>query len=122
MEKGTKHLTSGTGKRHNVKQHTTHCRKRHPHKIVWHPPNRITIGATKVDLANERLIRTDNMKMIKGSRSSHQSFRIASLASSNKFSSLLRNRPALTTPTFSCALPKHGVQHRIPTTGFPVHS
>ena len=24
--------------------------------------------------------------------------------------------------TFSCAVPKHGVQHRIPTTGFPVHS
>ena len=75
-----------------------------------------------VDLANERLIRTDNMKMIKGSRSPHQSFHISSLTSSNKFSSLLRNRPALTTPTFSCSLPKHGVQHRIPTTGFPVHS
>ena len=75
-----------------------------------------------VDLANERLIRTDNMKMIKVSRSPHQSFHISSLTSSNKFSSLLRNRPALTTPTFSCSLPKHGVQHRIPTTGFPVHS
>ena len=75
-----------------------------------------------VDLANERLIRTDNMKMIKGSRSPHQSFHIASLATSDKFASLLRNRPALTTPTFSCSVPKHGVQHRIPTTGFPVHS
>ena len=75
-----------------------------------------------VDLANERLIRSDNLKMIKGSRSPHQSFRITSLTSSNKFSSLLRNRPALTTPTFSCSLPKHGVQHRIPTSGFPVHS
>ena len=75
-----------------------------------------------VDLANERLIRTDKMKMIKGSRSPHQSFHISSLTSSNKFSTLLRNRPALTTPTFACALPKHGVQHRIPTTGFPVHS
>ena len=75
-----------------------------------------------VDLANKRLIRTDNMKMIKGSCSPHQSFHISSLTSSNKFSSLLRNRPTLTTPTFSCSLPKHGVQHRIPTTGFPVHS
>jgi hypothetical protein len=28
----------------------------------------------------------------------------------------------LTTPTFSFDSPKHGVQHRIPTTGFPVHS
>ena len=75
-----------------------------------------------VDLANERLIRTDNMKMIKGSKSLHSSFHIASLVSSDKFTSLLRKRPALTTPTFSCSLPKHGVQHRIPTTGFPVHS
>ena len=75
-----------------------------------------------VDLANERLIRTDNRKMIKGARSSHGSFHITSLAASDKFTSLLRKRPGLTTPTFSCALPKHGVQHRIPTTGFPVHS
>ena len=75
-----------------------------------------------VDLANERLIRTDNLKIIKGSRSLHSSFQIASLVSSDKFMSLLRKRPALTTPTFSCSLPKHGVQHRIPTTGFPVHS
>ena len=75
-----------------------------------------------VDLANERLIRTDNLKMIKGSRSPHGSFHIASLTSSDKFTSLLRNRSGLTTPTFSCSLPKHGVQHRIPTTGFPVHS
>ena len=75
-----------------------------------------------VDLANERLIRTDNMKTIKGSQSPHQSFHIAALASVDKFTSLLRKRPALTTPTFSCSLPKHGVQHRIPTTGFPVHS
>ena len=75
-----------------------------------------------VDLANERLIRSDNLKIIKGSRSAYQSFHISSLTSSNKFSTLLRNRPALTTPTFECALPKHGVQHRIPTTGFPVHS
>ena len=36
--------------------------------------------------------------------------------------SILRKRPGLTTLTFSCSLPKHGVQHRIPTTGFPVHS
>ena len=75
-----------------------------------------------VDLANERLIRSDNLKIIKGSRSTYRWFHISSLTSSNKFSTLLRNRPALTTPTFACALPKHGVQHRIPTTGFPVHS
>lgn len=75
-----------------------------------------------VDLANERLIRTDNLKTIKGTRSPHESFNIASLTSTNEFTKLLDDRPELTTPTFSFDLPKHGVQHRIPTTGFPVHS
>ena len=58
-----------------------------------------------VDLANERLIRTDNLKIIKGSRSLQGSLQIASLVSSDKFMSLLRKRPGLTTPTFSCSLP-----------------
>ena len=75
-----------------------------------------------VDLANRRLIRSDNLKIVKGSPSPHQSFHISSLAPADKYLSLLRSRPALTTPTFSASLPKHGVQHRIPTTGFPVHS
>ena len=75
-----------------------------------------------VDLANERLIRTDNLKTIKGARSSHESFKITAITSMNEFSKLLDDRPELTTPTFSFDLPKHGVQHRTPTTGFPVHS
>ena len=75
-----------------------------------------------VDLANERLIRSDNLKTIKGARSSHESFKITAITSTNEFSRLLDDRPQLTTPTFSFDLPKHGVQHRIPTTGFPVHS
>ena len=74
-----------------------------------------------VDLANEQLIRTDNLKTIKGSRSAHKSFHISSIKSTNEFADMLRNRPELTTPTFSFDLPKHGVLHRIPTTGFPVH-
>ena len=74
-----------------------------------------------VDLANERLIRTDNLKTIKGSRSVHESFHISSLKSTNEFANMLRDRPELTTPKFSFDLPKHGVLHRIPTTGFPVH-
>ena len=44
-----------------------------------------------------------------------------SIKSTNEFADMLRNRPKLTTPTFSFDLPKHGVLHRIPTTGFPVH-
>ena len=75
-----------------------------------------------VDLANERLIRSDNLKTIKGARSTHESFKITAITSTNEFSRLLDDRPQLTTPTFSFDLPKHGVQHRIPTTGFPVHS
>ena len=74
-----------------------------------------------MDLANERLIRTDNLMTIKGSRSVHKSFHIASLKSTNEFANMLRDRPELTTPTFSFDLPKHGVLHCIPTTGFPVH-
>ena len=74
-----------------------------------------------VDLINERLIRTDNLKTIKGYRSVHESFHISSLKSTNEFVNMLCNRPELTTPTFSLNLPKHGVLHRIPTTGFPVH-
>ena len=74
-----------------------------------------------VDPANERLIRTDYLKTIKGSQSAHKSFHISSIKSTNEFADMLRNRPELTTPTFSFDLPKHGVLHRIPTTGFPVH-
>ena len=74
-----------------------------------------------VDLANEQLMRTDNLKTIKGSRSGHKSFHISSIKPTNEFADMLRNCPELTTPTFSFDLPKHGVLHRIPTTGFPVH-
>jgi hypothetical protein len=75
-----------------------------------------------VDLARERLIRADNFKMISGSIAPQSSPQIASLSSVGEFAALLHKRPGLTTPTFSASLPKHGVQHRIPTTGFPVHS
>ena len=47
-------LTSGYCKSHKAKQPTPHCRQRHPHQIVWHPPNRTSTGATKVYLAFHR--------------------------------------------------------------------
>ena len=75
-----------------------------------------------VDLARERVIRSDNYKVITGSASPRTSPQIASLSAVGPFATLLLSRPALTTPTFSNASPKHGVLHRIPTTGFPVHS
>ena len=75
-----------------------------------------------VDLARERVIRSDNYKVITGTASPRTSPKIASLSVKDSFASLLHSRPALTTPTFSNPSPKHGVLHRIPTTGFPVHS
>ena len=66
-----------------------------------------------VDLVNERLICTDNLKTIKGYRSVHKSFHISSLKLTNEFADMLCNRPELTTPTFSFDLPKHGVLHHL---------
>ena len=40
----------------------------------------------------------------------------------NEFASLLKDRPELTTPTFSLDVPKHGVKHFIVTQGPLVHS
>merc|ERR1712020_496585 len=40
----------------------------------------------------------------------------------NEFARLLRERPALTTPTFSFNTPKHGVRHHIVTNGPPVRA
>ena len=74
-----------------------------------------------VDLTRQRLIRTDNLKTITGASTPSTSPQIASLSRATGFAALLQDRPALTTPTFSTELPKHGVLHRIPTTGFPVH-
>ena len=47
----SKHFALGFCKSHKTKQPPSHCRQRHPHKIVWHPPNRTSIGVTKVYLA-----------------------------------------------------------------------
>ena len=60
-----------------------------------------------VDLINERLIRTDNLKTIKGSLSVHKSFHIASLKSTNEFANMLRDRPEVWSPPFR--------QIRVPT-------
>ena len=42
--------------------------------------------------------------------------------SDNCYARLLAEFPSITTPTFSSAETKHGVQHHIPTTGPPVHA
>ena len=77
-----------------------------------------------VDLAGRRLVRLDTLTVLKGTIRSAQYNKITSLASSNanEFAQLLRNRPALTTPTFSFNAPKHGVRHHIVTNGPPVRA
>ena len=77
-----------------------------------------------VDLAGGRLVRLDTLTVLKGTIRNAQSNRITSLANSrvNEFAQLLRNRPALTTPTFSFNAPKHGVRHHIVTNGPPVRA
>ena len=47
---------------------------------------------------------------------------LASIATDGPFASLLAEFPAISTPTFSNAAVRHGVEHFIPTTGPPVHS
>ena len=59
-----------------------------------------------VDLARERMIRSDNYKVITGTASPRSSPQIASLSTVGPFATLLHSRPALTTPTFSNASPK----------------
>ena len=40
----------------------------------------------------------------------------------NMYDDLLASRPKLTTPTFTCPMPAHGVEHFIQTRGPPIHS
>ena len=47
----SKHSTPELCKSHEAKQPIPHCRQRHPHQIVWHPPHRTSTGASKVYVA-----------------------------------------------------------------------
>ena len=53
-------------------------------------------------------------------RPQHLQWRVNLVAPACPFLSLLQSRPALTTPTFDIAMPKHNVQLHIPTVGPPV--
>ncbi|KAJ8411269.1 hypothetical protein AAFF_G00172750 [Aldrovandia affinis] len=58
-----------------------------------------------------------------GSPSSTGTSKLSSaLSSADMFQRLLMDFPDLTTPTFSSAAVKHGVDHFIATTGPPVHA
>ncbi|KAJ8401474.1 hypothetical protein AAFF_G00383930 [Aldrovandia affinis] len=61
--------------------------------------------------------------MLPGSPSSTGTSKLSSaLSSADMFQRLLMDFPDLTTPTFSSAAVKHGVDHFIATTGPPVHA
>ena len=80
-----------------------------------------------VDLANKKLIRLDNLAVLKGIVKEVPTNNVCNItripSASNDFAQLLKDRPALTTPTFSLDdTPRHGVRHFIPTNGPPVHA
>jgi hypothetical protein len=82
--------------------------------------------ALLVDLRGSRLIDGNTFASIPTTASMEWAPHIrhvsAAAVSDNVFARLLAERPALTTPTFSHASPKHGVEHYIPTTGPPVYA
>ena len=77
-----------------------------------------------VDLTNQRLVQLADLSIINGVIKDTKSVKIVSLVNSNEneFSRLLRDRPELTIPTFSCSTTKHGVEHHIVKNGPLVHS
>ena len=74
------------------------------------------------DLVNKQLICLKNLKILRGSLKHSYSVKITSIAVQDEFMSMLKSRPALTTPTFASKTPKHSVQHYIITSGPPIKS
>ncbi|KAJ8387825.1 hypothetical protein AAFF_G00149740 [Aldrovandia affinis] len=76
-----------------------------------------------VDVRNRRLVNAETFATLPGSPSSTGTSKLSSaLSSADVFQRLLVDFPDLTTPTFSSAAVKHGVDHFIATTGPPVHA
>ncbi|KAJ8386102.1 hypothetical protein AAFF_G00176960 [Aldrovandia affinis] len=76
-----------------------------------------------VDVRNRRLVNAETFATLPGSPSSTGTSKLSSaLSSADMFQRLLMDFPDLTTPTFSSAAVKHGVDHFIATTGPPVHA
>ena len=75
------------------------------------------------DLNGQRLIETDTYYSSPCSTSRVAKTELAPIEQdSNRLLKVLQNFPALLQPTFSSAAVKHVAQHRICTTGPPVHS
>ena len=77
-----------------------------------------------IDLSGKRLIHSGTYTSVQLAMSQHSAPHISVVSENepNEFSKLLSERPNLTTPTFSNASTKHGIEHHITTTGPPVHA
>ena len=76
-----------------------------------------------VDVLNGRLVDALCFSSIPGVKErGDRAYFSSSLDEGNAFTRLLGEYPTLTQPTFSAASAKHGVEHRIETTGAPVHA
>ena len=76
--------------------------------------------ALLVDLQNTCLVDSKDFSVIKGFLAAPDRQRISLVTTPDRFQQMLRDRPALTTPTFNLKTPAHGVQLYIPTSGPPV--
>ena len=80
-------------------------------------------NALLVDVKNRRLVNAKDFESFPCTLSDLPTTTLSSmLAGSCEFSRLLAEFPSLTSPTFSTADTKHGVEHHIPTAGPPVHA
>jgi len=76
-----------------------------------------------VDLRSGRLVDAQTYASVKcGTVLGHAPHLSAISTNDNEYAQILAEFPGVTTPTFSRAAVKHGVQHYIPTEGPPVHA
>ena len=76
-----------------------------------------------VDVANQRLLHAESYISTALHTSQNESSGINGVSTfTNEFVKLLAEFPEITKPEFKQVLPKHGVQHHIPTVGPPIHS
>lgn len=76
-----------------------------------------------VDVGNRRLINAETFGSLPCERSDAIAMKLSSTVSSTDvFSALLLEFSDVTTPTFSSAATRHGVEHHISTEGPPVHA
>ena len=76
-----------------------------------------------VDLRSGRLVDAQTYASVRCGRVLGQAPHLSAISTSdNEYAKILAEFPGVTTPTFSTATVKHGVQHYIPTEGPPVYA